>query len=48
MELSSQPDLRREPVIVVDKLTARFGDQVIFADVSFEVYRGEIFVILGG
>lgn len=48
MELSGQPNPRREPVIVVDKLTARFGDQVIFADVSFEVYQGEIFVILGG
>jgi phospholipid/cholesterol/gamma-HCH transport system ATP-binding protein len=36
------------PIIVVDGLTARFGDDVILQDVSFEVRRGEILVILGG
>lgn len=36
------------PVIVVDQLTARFGDNTIFDRVSFEVKRGEILVILGG
>jgi len=36
------------PVIEVDKLTARFGDNTIFADVSFQVFKGEILVILGG
>jgi phospholipid/cholesterol/gamma-HCH transport system ATP-binding protein len=36
------------PVIVVDGLTARFGDDVILEDVSFAVQRGEILVILGG
>ncbi len=35
-------------IIVVDGLTARFGDDVILEDVSFEVRRGEILVILGG
>lgn len=40
--------LQGEPVIVVDNLTARFGSEIIFQDVSFEVYPGEIFVILGG
>ena len=36
------------PVIVVDQLTARFGDNTIFDRVSFTVNRGEILVILGG
>ena len=36
------------PVIVVDQLTARFGDNTIFDRVSFQVKRGEILVILGG
>jgi phospholipid/cholesterol/gamma-HCH transport system ATP-binding protein len=36
------------PAIVVDQLTARFGDNTIFDRVSFEVKRGEILVILGG
>jgi len=37
-----------QPVIVVDQLTARFGDNTIFDRVSFEVNQGEILVILGG
>jgi phospholipid/cholesterol/gamma-HCH transport system ATP-binding protein len=36
------------PVIVVAGLTARFGDDVILENVSFQVYPGEILVILGG
>ena len=36
------------PVIEVEHLTARFGDDTIFADVSFQVFKGEILVILGG
>ncbi|MCK9376707.1 MAG: ATP-binding cassette domain-containing protein [Syntrophobacterales bacterium] len=36
------------PVIVVDQLTARFGDNTIFERVSFQVNQGEILVILGG
>jgi phospholipid/cholesterol/gamma-HCH transport system ATP-binding protein len=35
-------------MIVVEDLTARFGDRTIFEHVSFEVYPGEILVILGG
>ena len=38
----------KSPIIVVEKLTARFGENTIFEEVSFEVYPGEIFVILGG
>jgi phospholipid/cholesterol/gamma-HCH transport system ATP-binding protein len=37
----------RKPVIAVENLTARFGENTIFENVSFEVYEGEIFVILG-
>jgi phospholipid/cholesterol/gamma-HCH transport system ATP-binding protein len=38
----------RKTIIVVENLTARFGSNIIFQDVSFEVSEGEIFVILGG
>ena len=37
-----------EPVIRAENLTAAFGPRVLFRDVSFEVRRGEVFVILGG
>ena len=37
-----------EPVIIVENLTARYGDVTILQDVSFEVFRGERFMILGG
>jgi phospholipid/cholesterol/gamma-HCH transport system ATP-binding protein len=46
MERVSPSD--REPVIIVENLTARYGDVTILEDVSFEVYRGERFMILGG
>jgi phospholipid/cholesterol/gamma-HCH transport system ATP-binding protein len=42
-----QPE-QPEPIIVVEHLRAEFGDNLIFKDVSFQVERGEIFVILGG
>jgi phospholipid/cholesterol/gamma-HCH transport system ATP-binding protein len=38
----------RKPIIVVENLTAAFEGDTIFQNVSFEVYEGEIFVILGG
>ncbi len=38
----------RKPIIVVENLTAAFEGDTIFRNVSFEVYEGEIFVILGG
>ncbi len=37
-----------EPVIRVEHLTAKYGERTIFEDVSFEVRRSEVFVILGG
>jgi phospholipid/cholesterol/gamma-HCH transport system ATP-binding protein len=38
----------RDPIIRVEHLTAAYHETVILKDVSFEVYRGEVFVILGG
>ncbi|MFZ5453668.1 MAG: ABC transporter ATP-binding protein [Thermodesulfobacteriota bacterium] len=43
--MASSPQI---PIIEVDQLTARFGDNIIFQNVSFQVNRGEILVILGG
>jgi phospholipid/cholesterol/gamma-HCH transport system ATP-binding protein len=37
-----------EAIIRVEDLTARYGSRLIFDRVSFEVLRGEVFVILGG
>ena len=36
------------PVITAEGVTMRFGTNTIFQDVTFEVRRGEVFVILGG
>ncbi|MEW6658324.1 MAG: ATP-binding cassette domain-containing protein [Thermodesulfobacteriota bacterium] len=41
-------NINQTPIISVDNLTARFGDNTIFQQVSFQVYPGEILVILGG
>lgn len=37
-----------EKIIVVENLTARFGDNTVLENISFEVYRGDIFIIIGG
>ena len=37
-----------EPVVQATGLCMGFGDNILFRDVSFEVRRGEVFVILGG
>lgn len=34
-------------IITVENLTARFGDNVVFSDVSFQVRQGEVLVIAG-
>ncbi len=36
------------PIIQVRNLTIQYGSLVVLRDVSFDVYKGEIFVILGG
>ena len=38
----------RKAVITVRDLTAGYGETVILRDLNFEIYEGEIFVILGG
>ena len=40
--------MNNETVIRVENLAVNFGPRTIFKDVSFEVKRGEVFVILGG
>ena len=37
-----------EPIIQVRDLTIKYGDNTILKDVSFDVQRGEVFIILGG
>lgn len=37
-----------KPIIQVKDLVAKYGEDVIFDRISFDVYEGEIFVILGG
>ncbi|WP_206030269.1 ABC transporter ATP-binding protein [Roseomonas sp. AR75] len=37
-----------EAVIHCEGITAGFGSNILFRDVTFEVRRGEVFVILGG
>ncbi len=36
------------PIIRVEELTARYGDDTILENVSFEIEAGEVFAILGG
>ena len=37
----------REPIVVTDRLSRRFGSLVAVKDVSLTIYRGEIFGVLG-
>ena len=39
---------RPEPIIRVENLTAGYDETIILHDINFEVYAGEVFVILGG
>ena len=38
----------KEPIIRVENFTAAYGGNVIIDNISFEVNRGEVFIILGG
>ncbi|MDP8208472.1 MAG: ATP-binding cassette domain-containing protein [Candidatus Electryonea clarkiae] len=39
--------MTKNPLISIKNLTVRFGDNLVLDDISFDVYEGEIFVILG-
>jgi phospholipid/cholesterol/gamma-HCH transport system ATP-binding protein len=39
---------RHEPIIQVQRVTAAYHGSVVIDDISFEVYPGEVFAILGG
>jgi phospholipid/cholesterol/gamma-HCH transport system ATP-binding protein len=38
----------KEPIIRVENLTAAYEETVVFDNISFDVFKGEVFVILGG
>jgi phospholipid/cholesterol/gamma-HCH transport system ATP-binding protein len=38
----------QEPIIRVENLTAAYEETIVFDNISFNVYKGEVFVILGG
>lgn len=40
--------MSEKSIIRVEKLSAGYGDSVILENISFDIYEGEIFVILGG
>jgi phospholipid/cholesterol/gamma-HCH transport system ATP-binding protein len=46
-EIAAPPAIG-EPHIVVRDLTMAFGDFVVMKDLNFTVYRGDVFVIMGG
>ena len=41
-------EVSTDVVVTVEDLTARYGSNLVFDSISFDVMRGEIFVILGG
>lgn len=41
-------DTMSNPIISVKNLTCGYGDTIVIDDVSFDVARGEVFIILGG
>src|SRR5690242_21819349 len=45
---ASERSTNDEPIIRVRDLTVGYGDVVLLEHVSFDVRRGEIFVVLGG
>ena len=42
------PAVHQDPIILAENLTVGYGEKVIVENVSFQVNRGEIFIILGG
>jgi phospholipid/cholesterol/gamma-HCH transport system ATP-binding protein len=46
MEANARP--KREPHIAVRDLTMAYGSFVVMRDLDFTIYRGDIFIIMGG
>ena len=46
--MTTTPRRTADPIIRVEDLTAGYDDVVLLENVSFDVRRGEVFVILGG
>ncbi|MEO6845628.1 MAG: ATP-binding cassette domain-containing protein [Chthoniobacterales bacterium] len=44
--MSAEPS-KKDVVIEVRNFTAAYNDTVVLKDISFDVYRGEVFIILG-
>ena len=42
------PVQKKKPIIEVRDFTAAYGDNVIIDNITFDVYPGEVFIILGG
>ncbi|MEN8126209.1 MAG: ATP-binding cassette domain-containing protein, partial [Planctomycetota bacterium] len=42
--MAAQP----ETIIQVKNLSGGYGETVILEDITFDVYKGEVFIILGG
>jgi len=40
--------MNRKAIIQIKDLTARYDEDTILKDISFDILEGEIFVILGG
>ena len=40
--------MSKKDILKVESLQVQYGDRIILKDVSFEVYQGEIFLIVGG
>ena len=39
--------MQNEPIIKVRNLTAQYGEDVILDNITFDIFKGEVFVILG-
>ena len=37
-----------EPIIKISKLSTRFGEHIVHADLDLEIQRSEIFALVGG
>jgi phospholipid/cholesterol/gamma-HCH transport system ATP-binding protein len=40
--------MEQVPIIKVRNLSAAYGDNIVLNDISFDVLKGQVFVILGG